>query len=90
MKTLFPINKVVKVLLRTIKGEISIDDYIAKHSNNLMEERRAHKEFQEMSKEIQVAIADANSMIIEEQLKRGVLIQYRSIFYNLQQQTEID
>ena len=79
----------VKVLLRTINGKMSMDDYITKYSNYLLEESRTHKEFQEMSKEIHVAIADANSMITEEQLKRDVLFQYRGVFSILHQQTEI-
>jgi len=83
MKALFLINKVVKVLLRMVNGRVSINDYITKHSEYLIEEDRMHKEFQEMSKEIHVSLADAKSMITEEKQKTAILICYKSIFSSL-------
>jgi len=90
MKTLFPINKVIKVLQSMMSGDVSINDYITKHSEYLIEEDRMHKEFQEMSKEIHMSLADAKSVITEEKQKTAILICYKSIFSSCMIKLEID
>jgi len=83
MKRLFSFNIVNKRLHRVVNGKVSINDYITNHSQYLAEENREHKEFQEMSKEIQVELAEANSIITEEKQKTTILICYKSIFSSL-------
>jgi len=85
MKILFSINKLIKVLLGTVNGRVSINDYITKHSEYLMEENRMHIEFQEISKEIHVELVDAKNLITKEKQKTVILICYKNILSNLYQ-----
>jgi len=80
MKSLFSFITGAKGLRRRVNGKVSISDYVTKHSEYLIEENRAHKEFQELSKEIQVELANAKGIITEEKQKTAILICYKNIF----------
>jgi|GEM_PF-2672523 len=87
MKILFSINK---VLQRIVSGKVGISDYVTKYSEYLIEENRDHREFQELSKEIEMELVEANSIITEEKQKSVILICYKSIFSSMYHQTEIE
>jgi len=87
MNVLGSFSKLVLGLQNIVKGKMGEDSYSTKYSQYLVKENRVHKEFQELSDEINVEIATANNIIKEGKQKIDILMCYKKIFSSLYDQT---